>query len=320
MSGSVRGTVRDTMSDARLGVAPSHDAPPLVFQHVSKQFNTIAALASVSISIPQGAIVGLIGRNGSGKSTLLHHATGLQLPTSGTCHTFGVLSSQLGAMEHSRIGVVHQHAKLLGWMRVSRLVAYVGSFYNTWDSAMVARLLERLRLAPTARVDTLSPGSVQSLSLLLALAHRPELLLLDEPLSDLDPITRADVIALLLEYYAETSCTIVISSHLLHDIEPMVTRIVCLSRGRVTADAELDELKEAYEEWIVSARGISLPTAWSEPGIVRAEGDEGRARLVVQGSTTTRHQLRMALSAQYDADIETRPLNLEKLFPLLSDA
>ena len=293
-------------------------SPVIVFENVTKRFRKTTALSSVSLQIAPGAIVGLVGRNGSGKSTLLQHMTGLQLPTSGRCTTFGVSSEQLGGTELARIGVVQQHATLLGWMNVSQLIAYVGSFYATWDTAMIASLVHRLQLTPHAPVGSLSPGHVQAVSLILALAHHPELLLLDEPLSDLDPTARHEVIALLLEYYNTHPCTMVVSSHLLHDIEPLINSVIGLTAGCVTANAELDTLKERYVEWVVTARSTPLPTTWNAPHVIRADGDSRSARLVLYATPAEQIVLRAEHVAQHDVDIETRALNLEKLFPLIT--
>jgi ABC-2 type transport system ATP-binding protein len=218
----------------------------VVFQQVTKRFRDAKALHDVTLAIPRGAVVGLVGRNGSGKSTLLQHITGLLLPTSGACTTFGTDVRQLDAAELCRIGVVAQHGTLLEWMTAWQLIRHVSTFYPRWDTVLERALTERLGIALDTRIGTMSPGNVQRLSLLLALCHRPELLLLDEPLSDLDPVARRDVAHLLMERVEADRCTIVISSHLLHDIEPLVNRIVCLEQGRVTADDELDALKERH--------------------------------------------------------------------------
>ncbi len=293
-------------------------ASVLTFEHVTKRFKRTTALSDVSLAVPRGSIVGLVGRNGCGKTTLLHHATGMQLPTEGACHTFDVRTDQLAAPELARIGAVHQHAKLLGWMRIGQLVHYVGTFYDRWDAALAAQLSERLLIESDAKVGSLSPGNVQKVSLVLALSHHPELLLLDEPLSDLDPMARSEVAAILLEYFSAHDCTMVISSHLLHDIEPMINRVVCLEQGRVTADAELDTLKEVYEEWIVSAPGATLPTTWTEPGVVRAFGNASEARLIVRGDVSARRVSMTALAERYQAEVRPRALNLEALFPILT--
>jgi ABC-2 type transport system ATP-binding protein len=221
-------------------------SPVVQFTRVTRRFDRRTALDDVTLAIPAGAVIGLIGRNGSGKSTLLNHATGLLLPSSGRVTTFGVPSAALGSAELTRIGAMSQQARFIDWMSVTRLVRYVGGFHARWDEARVARLRERLELDGDARVGGLSPGHRQRLGLLLALGHHPELLLLDEPLSDLDPTARRTVLEILLEVYDEDRPTIVISSHLLHDIEPVVTHVVSLANGRVTADAELDVLKERH--------------------------------------------------------------------------
>ena len=220
--------------------------PAFELDRVTKRIGNTTALDDVSLAIPRRSIVGLLGRNGSGKTTLLRHVTGLYLPTTGTCRTLGVDAARLGAAELSQIGVVTQHATLLGWMRVRQLVRYVSSFYREWDTDLEQHLLRTLDIDEHARVGTLSPGNAQKLGLVLATCHHPALLLLDEPLSDLDPFARRDVLAMLLGRFRSDDVTIVISSHLVHDIERVVDHVVCLDRGRVVADAGLDELKEQY--------------------------------------------------------------------------
>lgn len=286
----------------------------LTLDRVTKRFGGTTALDSVSLSIPRGAIVGLVGRNGCGKTTLLHHATGLMLPQAGAVRTFGVDAGVLGGAELARIGVVHQHARYLEWMSVYQLVRYVATFYPRWDTALEKALIERLAISLDTRIGALSPGNVQRLSLLLALCHHPELLLLDEPLSDLDPTARQEVLAVLLERFDADGPTIVISSHLLQDIEPVVSRIVCLDRGRVTADAELDDLKEMYEEWIVTPVAGVLDASWRAPWLVSAERTGDAMRWVVRGMRGRAAEI----GGELGAAIVVRPLNLDRLFPVLT--
>lgn len=160
----------------------------------------------------------------------------------------------------------------------------------------------------------MSPGNVQRLALVLATCHHPELLLLDEPLSDLDPIARQTVIALLLERFSSDDITIVISSHMLRDIEPVVNRIVCMHEGHVVANDDADALKERYAEWIVTSPGGRLPEEYREPYVVLAQGDRHRARLYVRDATGDA----ALFAATHDATIDVRPLTLEQIFPLLT--
>jgi ABC-2 type transport system ATP-binding protein len=217
---------------------------PVQTKSLTKRFGGVVALDAIDISIAKSQIVGLIGTNGSGKSTLLKHITGQWLPTSGECFTFGKPARDLDEADLTRIGVVRQHEEFSTWMNVEELCAYVGSFYPSWDSMLQQRLMDSLELHPYSAASSLSPGNRQRLALLLATCHHPELLLLDEPLSDLDTLARDQVINELLAIYRDDGPTIVISSHLLHDIERMIDHVICLDRGKVLVDASLDSLKE----------------------------------------------------------------------------
>lgn len=284
-------------------------------KRVTKRFEDTVALADVTVSVPRHSIVGLIGRNGSGKSTLLRHVTGLLRPDAGECVTFDVQASKLRRAELARIGVVDQHAAFLEWMRAGQLVRYVSTFYEGWDRALERELMDVLEVEATSRVGALSPGNVQRLALVLATCHHPELLLLDEPLSDLDPIARQTLLGLLLDRFRSDDITIVISSHLLRDIEPIVSRIVCLHEGHVVADDDVDVLRERFAEWIVTSHGGRLPAAYDEAFVLSAHGDARRARLLVRDATPS---AAARFAAEHDATIETRPLTLEQIFPLLT--
>jgi ABC-2 type transport system ATP-binding protein len=272
------------------------------------------ALDGVTLAVPRQSIVGLIGRNGSGKSTLLRHVTGLLLPTSGECMTLGRPAPQLGRAELARIGVVDQQAGFVEWMKTGQLVRYVSTFYERWDRGLERELMDLLDVSESARVGALSPGNVQRLALVLATCHHPELLLLDEPLSDLDPIARQTVLGLLLDRFSSDDITIVISSHMLRDIEPVVNRIVCLHEGRVVADADSDALTERYAEWVVTSPGGRLPAVYREPYVLAARGDGHRARLFVLDAAADV----AVFESTHAAHVEVRPLTLEQIFPLLT--
>jgi ABC-2 type transport system ATP-binding protein len=283
---------------------------------VSKRFGRTVALEAVTMAVPGRSIVGLVGRNGSGKSTLLRHVTGLLLPDAGECVTLGRPAARLERAELARIGAVHQDDGLLPWMRAGQLLGYVASFYERWDHELERTLMEALEVDARARVGAMSPGNRQKLALVAATCHHPDLLLLDEPLSDLDPLARRSVLAMLLERFSSDEMTIVVSSHMLRDIEPVIDRLVCLERGRVVADEGLDGLKERYAEWIVTSAEGRLPAAFSEPYVLQSEGSAHRARLLVRDAEAQR----AAFAAAHGASVEVRPLNLEGLFPLLVGA
>jgi len=283
------------------------------FRGVTKRFKHTVALDRVDLAVPAGAVVGLIGRNGSGKSTLLRHVVGLYLPSEGACVTLGQAAAALDAGTLARIGVVQQEADFIPWMRVGQQLRYLSSFYDRWDRVLEDRLVRDLELDRTARIGTLPPGNLQKLALVLAFCHHPDLVLLDEPVSALDPLAREAMLRFLLEVARTDGPTLVVSSHVLRDVERVVDRVICLEQGRVTEHAELDELLERWAEWKVTAHHGTLPQHLPEPWVVQQEGAGREARLLVRDAAGELQAFRSA----YRAEVEVRPVTLERLFPRL---
>lgn len=280
---------------------------------LTKRFGAIDALQQIDLETRQGSIVGLVGKNGSGKTTLLRHAVGLYLPTSGTISTLGARSDRLGHEELSRLGFVPQEIRLLEWMTVRQHLRFVESFYPRWDRTREAMLLEELELDPEARVGVLSSGNLQKLVLVLAVCHHPQLLLLDEPASSLDPIARGRLLEFLLEMVRDDHATIVISSHVLRDVEKVVDWVVCLDKGRLVTDASLDDLKETYAEWKITTRDGPLPESFAEPFVLEQEVNDREAVLLVR----QKQEILAAFGSRHAVDVVVHPLNLERMFPLL---
>jgi ABC-2 type transport system ATP-binding protein len=279
---------------------------------VTKTFDSTLALSGIGLRAGPGRVLGLVGRNGSGKTTLLRLLCGLTLPTRGSCRVLGRASQDLGPEELARIGVVHQESRFLPWMSVGQHLAYVASFYAGWDRAREQRLVDELDLDRHARIGTLSPGNVQKLALVSAMAHAPDLLLLDEPVSALDPVSREALLGALLELIQREGTTVVVSSHVLRDLERVVDWIVCLDHGRVVVDALLDDLRERFSEWRVLAVNGGLPARFTEGFVLVQEGDHHQARLLVRDAGDAQADF----ERRYHARIESAPLNLERMFPL----
>jgi ABC-2 type transport system ATP-binding protein len=286
----------------------------IAFDHVTKRYRDRVALADVSFTLAASSIVALVGRNGSGKTTLLHHVAGLRLPTTGRCTTLGTPTPQLGSDELERIGLVYQQQRVSTWMSVQQLIRYVASFYRRWDPTLESALTEMLDIDLSARVQALSTGATQKLAILLGSCHRPTLLLLDEPLSTLDSESRAAVLRTLIERVCQDETTVVISSHLLHDLEIVADRVLALESGRLVADASLDDLRERFAEWTITSVTGALPLQWAEQFVRAAEGDQFRARLIVEDP----EQHRAAFGTRYDVALESRPLSLERIVALLA--
>ncbi len=307
MSSAAPELATDTTAKANALVAFAAD-------HVTKTFGKHTALADVSLTIPAGHVVGLLGRNGAGKTTLLHLASSLVLPTSGACHTLGRRSDELDSPELTRLGLVMQESKFIEWMTVAQHLDFTGSFYPAWDRDLQQRLVDTLEVPLKRKIADLSTGDRQKVGILLGVCHRPALLLLDEPMSSLDPIARAHMLDVLLERLRDDGCTIVISSHLLDDVEKVVDWIIALDAGRITENASLDELQESFAEWTVTAAASELPARFSEPFILAQQTRERTARLTVR---TREPGAAEAFAAAHGVQVDARPLNLGEMFPLL---
>ena len=286
---------------------------------LKKSFGQMDALQGLTLSLPRGSIIGLVGRNGAGKTTLMRHISGLMLPTSGRVVTLGRSAADLGASELSRIGALDQNPKLLGWLTVRQHLAYISNYYRAWDHDFERRLLTQFELSDQVRVESLSGGDRQKLALILTLCHRPELLLLDEPMTGLDPVVRERVLECLLELARENASTVVISTHVLHDIEKIVDWIVCLDRGRLVIDGAADEIQERFSEWIFPAPPSQKPKdvrRYYEPFIASQRLIGGQMHMVVRDGEKELE----AFQRKYALEIMTRPLSLEKvLLHLLGD-
>jgi ABC-2 type transport system ATP-binding protein len=284
---------------------------------LTKAFGGVTALRDLSLSLSGPSIIGLIGRNASGKTTLLRHIVGLQLPTRGQARTLGVATGSLQHEQLARIGVVPDAPTFIRWMPVREQLRYLSAFYPRWDMERQSTLAGLLDLDVHADISGLSTGSAQKLAIVAALCHHPDLILLDEPVSNLDPIARDQFLKLLLDIVQEDNATIVISSHVLHDIESTVDWIVCLNNGTVAADAPLDDLKDQYSEWRVVARTRDLPGRFDDAFVVRQTVMQPRgARLVVRTADADLPAFQRA----HDADVEVALLNLQGLFPILVDS
>jgi ABC-2 type transport system ATP-binding protein len=280
---------------------------------LTKSFGNVTALDRIDLKVRRPSIVGLLGKNGSGKTTLIQHLMGLQLPDEGSVTTLGRSSAKLGHDELIHIGYVPQEIRLLDWMTVEQHVRYVSCFYPNWDKTREQRLLEELELDASRVVGTLSTGNLQKLAIILAVCHHPNLLVLDEPVSDLDPIIRGKLLEFLLELLREDQTTILVSSHVLHDVERIVDWVICLDEGRVVTDAGLDELKERYAEWLVVSNNGDLPASFTEPFVLSQEISGREARLLVRRADSELETFRAA----HGVDVTARPLNLEEMFPVL---
>jgi len=238
---------------------------------LTRRFGATTALASVNLSLSRGAVYGLVGANGAGKTTLIRHVLGLLRAESGSVRVFGFDPVADPVAVLSRIGYLSEENDLPGWMRVDELIRYSRAFYPAWDDAYAEELRQAFALDPAATINNLSRGQKARAGLLVALSHRPELLLLDEPSSGLDPVVRRDILEAIIRTIAHEGRTVLFSSHLLEEVERVADHVTMISHGRIALSAPLDAIKESH-------RHVTVRFAQSRPepprvaGVLRWEG------------------------------------------------
>jgi len=217
--------------------------------HVSeltRRFGARTALASVSLTLPRGAVYGLVGANGAGKTTLIKHILGLLRAESGSVRVFGVDPVADPVAVLSRIGYLSEENDLPGWMRVDELIRYSRAFYPGWDDRYAEELRREFALDAAAKIKTLSKGQKARAGLLVALAYRPDLLLLDEPSSGLDPIVRRDILGAVMRTIAGEGRTVLFSSHLLDEVERVADHVTMINEGHIVLSGPLAALKASH--------------------------------------------------------------------------
>jgi ABC-2 type transport system ATP-binding protein len=214
-------------------------------QALTKTFSGHPVLDGIDAEVRPGDIVGLLGANGAGKTTLLEVLTGLSPPSAGSARLFGAEACDATADIKARLGFVPQTDELIGDMRVSEYLELIASFYPGWDRALVGRLVSSWSLDTGKRIAKLSVGQRQKLAIITALAHKPELLILDEPVASLDPVARRQFLQQLVELGADERRAVVFSSHIVSDVERLANVIWILKAGKFIWQGDLDTLKES---------------------------------------------------------------------------
>lgn len=233
---------------------------------LAKRFGSVAALDGVDLQVPAGAVYALVGPNGAGKSTLLRTLMGLTARDGGAIDVLGADPWADGAAARARIGYVPEDHRIgYSWMTVGRLLRHHEAYFPAWDAAYARRLAGALEIDEGRRCHTLSKGQARRVQILLALAHRPPLLLLDEPTDGLDHVVRDHTLELLSAHLADHPTTVLVSTHRVYEVESMVDHVGILSRGRLLGQLPRTALQSRLLRY-----GAETPEGWSAPSALDA--------------------------------------------------
>jgi ABC-2 type transport system ATP-binding protein len=283
-----------------------------------KRFGRVEALQGLSVDVPKGSMFAFVGANGAGKSTAIKVLMNIIEPTIGTATVLGTNTRALSPRQLAQIGYVSEHQEMPKRMTVSAYIAYLRPFYPTWDGALEAEIVRQFRLPPDRRIGELSHGMRMKTALACALPFRPTLLVLDEPLSGLDPLVRDEFLDRLRHLIGET--TVLISSHELAEIETVATHVAFLNRGRIVFQDTLRDLTARVRHVRVTLQADAvvptpIPKGWLD---VRAEGHV----LSFIDTSFNEHDLSARVAAAIGSvhRIEVQPMALRTIYTALARA
>jgi ABC-2 type transport system ATP-binding protein len=288
----------------------ANDSAVVRIDRLSRSFGGKQALDDLSLNVRRGAVFGVVGANGAGKTTLIRHLLGLLRAQTGTVRVFGLdpVKDPVGVL--ARVGYLSEDNDLPAWMRVHELLRYVRAFYSRWDDAFAEELREMFAIDPKARVGDLSRGQKARTGLLVALAYRPDLLVLDEPSTGLDPLARRDILAAVLRTVADEGRTVIFSSHLLDEVERVSDHVALLDNGRVVVQGPLDDVRASHCLLTVQFEG-PRPVP---PQLAGMFGWEGGGREWSAISSLPRGEVQAAAQSWGARVVEERSPSLDRIF------
>jgi ABC-2 type transport system ATP-binding protein len=284
--------------------------PYAVAHQLGKVFHGKRVLEDASFTVEPGDIVGVLGKNGAGKTTLLELLLGFTPPSAGGVELFGHASYRLPGAAKARLGFVPQQDELVNQLTAADQIGVIASFYPRWDDALVTRLAREWEVDLGERIKGMSVGQRQKLSILLALGHRPDLLILDEPVASLDPVARRQFLEQIIDVAADGARSVVFSSHIVSDVERLANKIWIIKDHRLYWQGDFDALKDSIVRLhIRTPRG--LPDSFSVPNTLSVQRNGSSATIVVRDWSDELHG---ETAGKLGAEIEVEPLTLEDIF------
>lgn len=284
----------------------ANDTPIVELRGLNLAYGALPVLKNLDWTLFQGQVVGLLGRNAAGKTTVLETLLGLRDLQHGTVRLFGQSVDTLDDTQRARIGYVPQRSDLFEAFTADQLLSYFRSFYPRWNTAKVDGLLSRWEIPRNTQISKLSGGQQQRLSIIRALAHDPDLLVLDEPVASLDPAGRRDFLRELVDQVLDRGTTVVLSTHILSDLERVAVDVAFMRDGQIGLQAPLDALLD-------QSRLISGPPADVRQYVQQHHAEVLHRRPLDAGRETALVRLPNGQLADAPA-LDVAPVNLEALF------
>lgn len=277
---------------------------------IKKYDSNFFALDELNMNVPEGAVYGFVGRNGAGKTTTLRAFMSLLKPTSGHIEVLGTNPWNMSKNIREQIGYTSDSMQLIPWLKVGDMINCNASFYENWDKNYVEQWVKRLNLPLNKRVFSLSRGNRQKLGLVMAIGHRPKVLILDEPAGGLDPIARKEFLESIIQLIHESGTTIILSSHQMSDLERIAEHIGIIDNGKMKVETTLEELKETTRTIRIASK-----TKFDKPNdkdIIKFESFANTASITYKNFNQQKFS---QIKQQFrNIDLQIDSLSLEEIF------
>ncbi|OLC79725.1 MAG: ABC transporter [Acidobacteria bacterium 13_1_40CM_4_65_8] len=288
------------------------DAWAIDTQQLTKRYGTLDAVRSLDLKVARHGITGFLGRNGAGKSTTIKMLLGMTRPTSGsgTIVNRRIDHPRESLEARRRVAYVAEDKQTYAYMTVEQMIRFTRSFYTDWQPDLERRLLDELGLPARRKVKALSKGMRTKLALLLALARRPELLILDEPSEGLDPVSIEELLQTLVATAAEGT-TIFFSSHQIAEVERIADRVCIIDHGQLVADLSLDDMRQEYRRITLGFTSEPPVADFHMPGVehVRTSGRQMDVFVSRNAAAVVERARRAAV-----VSLDVTPLTLRDVF------
>lgn len=280
--------------------------------NLTKRFGRHPAVDGLSLSVPRGSVFAFLGKNGAGKTTTIRMLLNLLDKSSGQAQVLGRDSVRDALEIKRRVGYVADGQVMYDWMTVRELVWFCKGFYPDWDDAFAADLLRRLELPAATKVRDLSRGQQAKLALLLAMAYRPELLILDEPTTGLDVVVRRNFLEGIIELIQEEGRTVFFSSHIVHEVERVADWVGIIDGGRLVRCSPMETLKAEVKRVVAT---FPEPADLARvPGLLQVESSGRQCAAIVEGFG---EETLAAVRALHPSTLDVQDVSLEDIFVAL---